>query len=159
MKKRFLLMVGLLPALISCNSSNNAPTPNNPSNPSTSLNATEQSLVGTWYLKKEHTVDDSIVTSFSGTPYAQFLSTMPSSTSNLKDMKDNASLVLPNGGATYGLSKTRGISTASTWWYFDTNNSQLVVNQSTNYYIRSVTATTLVLSPVAFSKDTLWFEK
>ena len=68
----------------SCNKdNNNSPSNNNNAGNNGSLNATEQKLIGTWYLKKEHKVSfsgttivqDTTISSFSLKPYVVFTTT------------------------------------------------------------------------------------
>ncbi|WP_276133515.1 hypothetical protein [Polluticoccus soli] len=131
-------------------------------NPTSTLNATEQKLVGTWYLKKERLIQtpmDTTYTIFSGKPYVKFTDApyLDSAYKNRKRYTDNAGMAIPSIG------NMRGSTTFEEFgWEYDENSDQLIV-YAFNYTIAAIDQKNLILCPTIHntgaSKDTLWFEK
>jgi hypothetical protein len=175
MKFRLLAFICLTQLLTSCSKSGGGtPTPK--------LTATETSMLGTWYLKKDHyilksdnitfpgkTIIDTVVTSFDKTPYIDLMSSRPQPIVvgqmydvNHKSLRDNADLWFNGGLRTF-----RGSYSCEGGWYVDSTTSFLHIKDFTGVtltYQFSVNSTDLIISSYrelieGIGIDTLFFQR
>ncbi len=172
MKKTLFAVLGVCMLLgTSCKKDDNSSSSGNTG----TLNATEQKLIGTWYLKKEHfthktstmTVADSTWASFSNNPYVKFTSTKYAYAGTNynaagKVMTDKAAL---SSIATTSIGPIRGISSGDLPWYFDGTSNSLTANQY-SYSFTQLNGNNLILvssidagASSGVVTDTLWFQK
>jgi hypothetical protein len=163
MKFKLIAIICLTQLLTSCSKSGGSG-----STPTPTLSATETSMLGKWYLKKERCIkgasgiiNDTVITSFNNTPYIEFKSTQYSSAGvsgwdiKSKNYTDNAYLV--DMGSSF-----RGSITTNEAWYVDANTGLLIARLIPFQF--SVNSKDLTLSRSQnisgfITIDTLFFQK
>jgi hypothetical protein len=169
MKFRLLVVVCLILIITSCSKSGGSSGGSGGGTPTPTLTATETSMLGTWYLKRERLVQklgsmvtDTLFTSFNNIPYIELKSTPYSYAGvsgwdvNSKNYTDNAYL------QAYSNNYLRGSMTIGGAWYVDANTGFLIV--SLVPYKFSVNSKDLTLSSSqniggVIILDTLFFQK
>ncbi len=164
-------MKKLLFALLACgalmntscskNDSNNA---SNNSGNNGSLNATEQKLIGTWFLKKERRImnpnttfsTDTTINTFPLKPYLTFTAKKHSGAGSVY----NSAAKIMTDKASAG---ERGSNSLECIWYFDEVSNSLIMGPlSSNYPYLYVDQNRMIVAgsmPSNAVIDTLWFEK
>jgi len=145
MKKHIIIAISLL-TLAACTKKSSST-----SSSTSTLNATETSLIGTWYLQKEQ---DSIghvdYSGYSTSNYIQFTSTVLNATTGYLTFNDGCLIV------TDIVQPPANVGVATVLWYYNATTNFLVLN-TIQFTIVSLSSSSLILNCQYAGGNKYWY--